>query len=422
LQNSKKVYDIVFVGAGHNGLVCASYLAKAGLKVLLLEQNDLVGGACITEELIPGYKCSSAGIVNALLRKEIIQELNLHSHGLEFISRDPSSITLFPDGQHLLLGPDVQKCQEQIQKFSRKDAEAYPRYGAKTRELAQFLIPYLMHATPDINQENAEIIKDELAHCLNLPARDLVALLEWITCSAQHVLSSWFESDAIKVPLVIDGITGFNASPSMPGTAFLMLHHMTSNTEAGRPAWGQIRGGMGGITQALERCALAYGATIRTRAQVVQIQIVDSQVTGIVLASGEEIPAKVIVSAADPYATFIHLIEPRHLPAPFRRAIQNMDFEGVATKIHVALDELPRFKGFDRQSSHLQHRGTVLIAPSMEYLEDAYADAHQGRPSRYPHIECTFPSVLDPSLAPEGKHLMGILYSIYSLHPKRCFL
>lgn len=410
--------DVAIIGGGHNGLVCACYLADAGLKVTVLERRYTVGGACVTEELFPGYRCSTASLVSSLFREEIIRDLRLKDHSLEFLPREPSVVTLFPDGKHLMLGSDERACAQQIGKFSGADAEAYPRYGRTMRRLAAAMEPYILGEAPDLSLEDPKLLRDELGRLVSLSDEDLDHLVAALTGSARGFLNRWFESDAIKVPLVIDGITGVDGGPSTPGTAYLMLYHMTGSTETGRPAWGQIRGGMGGITRALAEVARERGVVIRTEAEVVRI-LVDGEgrAGGVVLADGEEIRSRTVASSADPHVTFLKLMDPAHLPEAFRREVQDIDFDGVATKIHLALDRLPEIRGFDGGGPGPQHRGTLLIAPSMGYLDDAYADAREGRPSARPHIECTIPSVLDPSLAPEGKHVTGIYvqYTPYSL-------
>lgn len=409
--------DAVVVGAGHNGLVCAAYLARAGRSVTVVERRDVIGGACVTEELMPGYKCSTASLVTSLFRQEIVRELDLFDHGLEFIPRNPSVIALFPDERHLMLGSDVAECQREIAKFSEADAEAYPRYGETMRRLAEFLEPVLLNPLPGLAAEGAgAAVKAALLRAAELPDDDLPHLVELLGGSAAGYLGRWFESDAIKCPLVIDGITGVDASPSMPGSAYLMLYHMTGTTEVGRPAWGQVRGGMGGITKALASSATAAGATIRTGAPVERILVGERGAEGVVLASGEEIRARTVVSACDPYTTFVRLTEPGVLPAAFRRRMENRRFDGVAMKMHLALDRLPMPKGFEGDGAGPHHNGTMLIAPTLDYLEEAYADAKAGRPSHRPHIECTVPSVLDPTVAPEGRHLMGIYLQYTPYH------
>lgn len=410
--------DVAIIGGGHNGLVCACYLAGAGLKVAVLERRYTVGGACVTEELFPGYRCSTASLVSSLFREEIVRDLRLKRHGLEFLPRDPSVVTLFPDGEHLMLGSDEHACVEEIAKFSGTDAEAYPRYGRTMRRLAVAMEPHILGEAPDLSFEDPQALREELGQLVSLSSADLDRLVTALTGSARDLLDPWFESDAIKVSLVIDGITGVDGGPSTPGTAYLMLYHMTGSTETGRPAWGQVRGGMGGITQALADAARERGVVIRTEAEVARILVdEEGRAGGVVLADGEEIRSRMVASSADPHVTFLKLMEADHLPETFRREVRRIDLDGVATKIHLALDGLPEIRGFDGNGPGPQHRGTLLIAPSMGYLDDAYADAREGKPSARPHIECTIPSVLDPSLAPEGKDVMGIYvqYTPYSL-------
>ena len=411
--------DVVVVGAGHNGLVCAAYLAMAGRSVTVLERRDVIGGACVTEELMPGYKCSTASLVTSLFRQEIVQELDLHAHGLEFVPRNPSVVALFPDRRHLMLGSDEAECQRQIAKFSEADAAAYPEYGATMRRLGDFMEPILLNPLPGLDGDGSAAgaaIRGLFRRAAELSDRDLAHLVELLGGSAAGYLGRWFESDAIKCPLVIDGITGVDASPSMPGSAYLMLYHMTGTTEVGRPAWGQVRGGMGGITKALASKATSHGATIRTEAAVARILVGPHGAEGVVLDSGEEIRATAVVSACDPHTTFVKLMDAGDLPPAFRHRMENRRFDGVAMKMHLALDRLPEPLGFDGEGVGPQHQGTMLIAPTLDYLEEAYADARAGRPSHRPHIECTVPSVLDPTVAPEGRHLMGIYLQYTPYH------
>ena len=417
-MTTDRSYDVIIVGGGHNGLVCAAYLARAGRRVLVLERRSIVGGACVTEELIPGFRFSTASLVASLFRSEILQELQLKAHGLRFLHRDPSVVALLPGGEHLMLGGDEREGREEIARFSPADAERYRQYGELMRRLHS-----LMRAqfTEDAGRELAADpveLKTFLRKAIELSDSDLQHLVRLLFGSAREFLDSWFATDALKATLAIDGITGVNAGPSAPGTAYLMLYHMTGMTETGRPAWSQIRGGMGSLTQALAASGRSSGADIVTDAHVARILVEDGEACGVELADGRVFRARAVASAADPRTTFLELVEPQHVPSGLQHAIRARDFEGVAAKIHLALDRLPAIAGFaDGEPSGRHYQGTLLVAPSLDYLDAAYADARAGRPSSRPHIECTIPTILDPSLAPPGKHIMSmyVQYAPYHL-------
>jgi phytoene dehydrogenase-like protein len=411
-------YDVIIVGAGHNGLVCAAYLARAGARVLVLERRSIVGGACVTEELMPGFRFSTASLVASLFRDEIVQDLQLEAHGLQFLPRDPSVVALLPDGDHLMLGGDQGECMREIARFSRADADSYGRYGDMMQRLGSFMRP---HFVDDAGRElagDAPALKTALSRALDLSNGDFHHLVRLLFGSAREFLDGWFETDALKAALAIDGITGVNAGPSAPGTAYLMLYHMTGMTETGRPAWSQIKGGMGGLTLALAAAARSCGAEIVTGADAARILVDGSAARGVELADGRSFSARAVASAADPRTTFLELLEREHVPTGLRHAIRFKDFGGVAAKIHLALDRLPTIAGFeDSDRPGRQYQGTLLVAPSLDYLDEAYADARNGHPSENPHIECTIPTILDPSLAPAGKHVMSmyVQYAPYSL-------
>jgi phytoene dehydrogenase-like protein len=412
-------YDVIVVGAGHNGLVAAGYLARAGLRVLVLERRPVVGGACVTEETFPGFKVSTAAYVLSLFRTEIVRDLRLAEYGFEVLGRDPSSFTPYPDGRSLTLGYDPALNHAEISKFSARDADAYPGYEAMLERVASFVEPTLTMTPPDL---------------LRLRPRDLWRLLtlgrsfrrlgaaaseavEILTGSARSVLDRWFESGELKSTLATDAVIGAMASPSVPGTAYVLFHHVMGETDGRRGVWGYVRGGMGGLTGALADAARVLGAEIRCEAEVSRILVRDGRVTGVVLASGEECGAGVVASNADAHVTFGRLVDPAALPAEFVAAVGRISYASASLKINVALGELPSFRACPGTSPGPQHRGTIHICPDLDYIEQAYDDAKYGRPSARPVLECTIPSVVDPTVAPPGRHLMSIFvqYAPYAL-------
>jgi phytoene dehydrogenase-like protein len=414
-------YDLIVIGAGHNGLVTAAYAARAGLRTLVLERRDVLGGACVTEELWPGYKVSTAAYVNSLLRPEIIRDLELARHGFEMLPRNPSSFTPFPDGRSLLLGPDKELTRREISKFSAKDAEALPRYEAMLERVADFLEPTLVMTPPNpwsFRPGNLlQLAKLGLSFA-RLGAAGQQAI-EILTGAATPILDRWFESEQLKVTLATDAIIGAMASPSMPGTAYVLFHHVMGETNGVRGVWGYVRGGMGGISNAIASAAREAGAEIRTGAEVGRILARDGSAIGVALADGTEIRAPRVASGADANVTFLRLMEPGDLPAEFVTAVRNIDYASASCKINIALSELPDFTAMPGTTAGPQHRGTIHISPTMDYIERAYDDAKYGRPSQQPIIEATIPSSLDDTVAPPGKYVMSMFtqYFPYKLAP-----
>lgn len=415
LEPGNTLYDAVIVGAGHNGLVCAAYLAQAGHRVAIVERRDAVGGACVTDELFPGYRFSTASLVTCLFRQEIVADLGLSKYGLEIIPREPSVVALFPDGRSLALGADMAACTAEIGKFSAHDADVYPEYGETMRRLARFAGPYLLGESRIPLLDDIPALKAALAAAGGLPDDDLRRLMTVLFGSARSLLDDWFESDELKVTLSTDGVVGVNAGPSMPGTAYLMLYHQMGATETARPLWGQVRGGMGGITQALAAAAAAHGANIVTGRTVTRIRVGSNGAEAVELSDGGQLRGRVIVSAADPKTTFLNLIDSGAVPEGYRHAIAGADYEGIAAKIHLALDRLPEIRGLPGERA--EYRGTLQILPSMDHFDRAHAESRLGRPSSEPHVECTIPTLLDPALAPPGKHVMSmyVQYAPYTL-------
>jgi phytoene dehydrogenase-like protein len=414
-------YDLIVIGGGHNGLVTAAYAARKGLQVLVLERRDVLGGACVTEEVWPGYKVSTAAYVNSLLRPEIIRDLELKRHGFEMLPRSPSSFTPFPDGRSLLLGPDKAMTHREVSKFSARDADALPKYEAMLERVADFLEPTLTMTPPNpwsLRPGNLVQLGKLGLGFLKL-GHDGQKAVEILAGAATPILDRWFESEQLKVTLATDAIIGAMASPSMPGTAYVLFHHVMGECDGVRGVWGYVRGGMGGISTAIAGAAREKGAEIRTGAEVVKIVVRDGAARGVVLQDGTEIQATRVASCADANVTFLKLMSNGDLPADFLEAVRHIDYSSASCKINVALSELPDFTAAPGTAPGPQHRGTIHISPTMEYIERAYDDAKYGRPSQHPIIEATIPSALDDTLAPAGKYVMSMFtqYFPYKLAP-----
>lgn len=419
-RNNASVYDAIIIGAGHNGLVSAAYLAKAGLKVAVFEARHVVGGAAVTEEIWPGFRISRCSYVNSLFRPEIVRDLELGKRGFEMLPRSPSSFTPFPDGRYLLLGPDKKLVHSEISKFSPKDAESYPKYEAFLDKIAQVLEPIMAMTPPnpgkltfgDLTSYGGFGLRNRKTIRRNWG--DIVRLL---TGAGTDLLNEWFESEQLKVTLATDAIIGANASPSLPGTAYILFHHVMGECNGVRGVWGYMRGGMGALSESLASACRAFGVDIFLGAPVERIAIREGRVSGVVLTGGREYTSKVVASGADPNVTFNKLIDEELLPADFVRSVRRINYDSASVKINLALSELPDFKACPGLEAGPQHRGTIHICPDLQFIENAYADSLMGRPSRRPILECTIPSVVDPTVAPAGKHVMNIFsqYGPYAL-------
>jgi phytoene dehydrogenase-like protein len=411
-------FDVIIVGGGHNGLTCAAYLARAGRKVLVLERREVLGGACTTEEIWPGCKVSTAAYVNSLLRPQVISELELKKFGFEMLPRNPSSFTPFPDGRSLLMGPDAKLTHAEVSKFSRKDADALPKYEAMLLRVAEFLEPLLDETPPDPFGGGLRDLwrLGKIGWRFRKLGKDAAAAVEVLTGAARPILDRWFESEQLKVTLATDAIIGAFAAPSMPGTAYVLFHHVMGECEGIRGVWGYVRGGMGGIASALAASAKAHGAEIRTNAPVAKLLVRGGRCEGVVLADGTEIRAKIVASNADCNVTFLKLCDPKELPDDFVAAIKSIDYSSASLKINVLLSELPDFTARPG-SPGPQHRGTIHICPDFDTLEHAYDDAKFGEPSRTPILECTLPTVVDNTLTPPGQHILSMFvqYAPYNL-------
>ncbi|MGZ3507556.1 MAG: phytoene desaturase family protein [Vulcanimicrobiaceae bacterium] len=415
-----KSYDAIIIGGGHNGLVAACYLARAKRKVLVLERRYIVGGACVTEErTFPGFKVSTAAYVNSLFRPEIIRDLRLHDYGFSVVERNPSSFSPFLDGRHLFLGPDRAMNLSEIGKFSRKDAENYPKYEAMLERVASVVEPTLTQTPPNgVHPRIGELFEmAKLGRRAQKLGPAMGEAIEVLTGAARPILDRWFESEELKGTLATDAIIGAFAAPSMPGTAYVLFHHVMGETNGKRGVWSYVKGGMGGLTQALARAAVDLGVEIRTEAEVAKILVNNGAVHGVALANGDEFHAKQVASNVDCNVTFKHLLDPSLLPPEFVEGIDRISYDSASMKINVALDALPNFTACPGSDPGPQHRGTIHLCPDQDFIERAYDDAKYGYPSKEPVVECTIPSAVDPSVAPPGKHLMSMFvqYAPYKL-------
>ncbi len=405
------MYDAIIVGGGHNGLTTAGYLARAGWKVLVLERREIVGGACVTEERFPGFKFSTTSYLNSLLQQKVIDDLELVKHGYFVYPKSPAYFQPFLDGRHLIFWSKMEETQREIAKFSEKDAEAYPRYEEHLDHLARFIEPTLLMTPPQLIPPKVSDLPKLVSltrGLLKLSPGDMAGLARIMSQSAAQFLDAWFESPQLKVALATDGVIGTYGGPMTPGTAYVLFHHMMGGVGGVRGLWGFVRGGMGGITQAMAAYAKSKGVEIRVNSEVAEIMVKGGRAVGVALASGEEFRGRVIVSGCDPKVTFLKMLDPKSLPEDFHREITNLRIEGCSFKINLALGELPNFTAYPGATPGPQHRGTIHCCESVEYMERAWDDAKFGAPSRAPMLECTIPSLYDDSLAPPGKHVMNI--------------
>ncbi|HXE74708.1 MAG TPA: NAD(P)/FAD-dependent oxidoreductase [Candidatus Xenobia bacterium] len=417
-------WDAIIVGGGHNGLVTAAYLARAGRRVLVLERRPVLGGASVTEEVFPGFKVSTAAYLCSLMQERIIRELDLPRHGYKVFPKDPAFFTPFPDGRHFTMWQDQRRTCEEIAKFSRRDAETYPKYEAYIERLAQFAERMLLETPPNLARIGAGDLLG-LARLgwdtLRMDEQERLGHIRIFTQSVADFLEPWFESEELKVTLATDGVIGTNGGPRTPGTAYVLLHHVMGKVDGRRGLWGFVRGGMGGVSEAIAGAARAAGATIRTEAEVSKILVRDGRAEGVVLAGGEEIRARVVISNADPKRTFLGLVGEAALEPEFARAVKAIRMEGCSMKINLALDRLPSFKAIPGSTLLPHHKSTIHICPDIDYVERAWDDAKYGRASARPLLELTLPTTYDDSLAPPGKHIMGIFlqYTPYRLRDPR---
>lgn len=412
-MNAPAHSDVLVIGAGHNGLVCAGYLARAGLKVTVLERRPVVGGAAVTEEFHPGFRNSVASYTVSLLQPKIIRDLELPRHGLRIVERELSNFLPTADGRYLALGAG--RSMEEIAKFSRRDAERFAEYGKELDALAG-LLRELVLETPvnlwsgDWRRLAPELLKGAAlgGRLLQRGPRHCRRLLELFARSAGDWLDSWFESDPIKAVLGFDGIVGNYASPYAAGSAYVLLHHVFGEVNGKAGAWGHAIGGMGAITQAMARSAAAAGATIHLDHGVRELLIEQGRVVGAVTTQGHAFRAPVVVSNLNPKLLFLQLMDRSLLPTDFRARIENWRCGSGTFRMNVALSELPDFSCLPGTARAAHHTAGIILAPSLGYMDLAWRDAVQQGWSRQPVVELLIPSTLDDSLAPAGQHVASL--------------
>ncbi|HLU53346.1 MAG TPA: NAD(P)/FAD-dependent oxidoreductase [Acidimicrobiia bacterium] len=409
-------YDAIVVGGGHNGLVNGAYLAKAGLRTLILEKRHLVGGAAITEELYPGFKFTTFSYALSLLRPQIIHELELPKHGFKPLSM-PTSFAPDEDGTHLLLGQYEGENMREIARLSPHDADAYKQYKHDIAEVCQAIKPLLDEMPPDPfsdDPEEAARLAALAAHMRSLDKRVFHNAIRLLTGSAADFLDHYFENELLKGYLASSGTIGSKVGPRSQGSGLVLLYHVIGETDGSFGAWAFHKGGNGGFTQVLARAAESFGAEIRLDSPVASVIIDGGRVRGVALEDGTEFYSDVVVSALDPRRTFFQLVDPRELPSDLVEAVTRMKFQGVSSKVNFALDGLPVFPALG-PGDYL--RGFTNIAPSMDYLERAFDEGKYGWYSSRPFIDCAVQSTIDPDMAPPGKHVMScfVQYTPYHL-------
>jgi len=427
-------YDAIVIGGGHNGLISAAYLARAGLRTVVLERRHVLGGAAVTEEIYPGFRFSVFSYVVSLLRPEIIRELDLPKHGLDILPLDGTFTPLHAgEGRPAPIGPDGEKIGtgdylwrvndhgrtvRELRRWSKLDAEAYEEYGQLMVDMARFIKPILSIVPPDPASNDPRPLLPLgglLRTFQKLTERQQAVFVQLMTMSAFDFLSQWFETDPLKATMSASGIIGTYQGIKSPGTAYVLLHHYMGEIDGAFRAWGIPKGGTGGISNAIASAARANGAEIRTEAPVVTIRTQGGRATGVILESGEELDADAVLSSLDVRRTFIDLLEPGAVDGEFEAEVRRFKFRGSSGKVNLALDALPSFTALPGPGEHL--RGAVSISPSTDAMERAYDDAKYGHWSRKPYIDIVIPTLVDPSMAPPGKHVMScfVQYAPYHL-------
>lgn len=402
--------DVVVVGGGHNGLVCACYLAAAGLSVRVLERRPVIGGAAVTEEFHPGFRNSAAAYTVSLLQPKVIQDLELHRHGLRIVKRRMANFWPLGPGDCLALPGDLAGAQKEFARFSPRDAENAPAYYAAIERLADVLRGLVLESPPNVGGGWAEALKGlRLGNRLRgLDMEDRRLLLDIFTKSVADFLGLWFESDTVRAALAFDGVVGSNVSPHTPGTAYILMHHAFGEVNGERGAWGHAIGGMGAITQAMAAAARERGVVIETETPVARVLVEHGAVTGVALENGRQVRARAVAANVNPKMLFLELVESGCLPAEFRTRMENYRCESGTFRMNVALSELPDFTCRPGRQVQDHHTAGIVIGPTIDYLDRAWSEAREHGWSRRPIIEMVIPSTLDDTLAPPGCHVASL--------------
>jgi phytoene dehydrogenase-like protein len=399
------VRDVIVVGAGHNGLVCAAYLARRGLDVLVLEGRTAPGGAAATDEPWPGYKISTASYVVSLMPERIISEFELRRHGYRVTILEPDYYVPYEDGTSLTLWGEPGKCAEEIAKFSEADAAAYPSFDAYLTRLGGLVHELLYVVPPNLRLSDARSWIRLGARLRHWTGRDAAEVIRLFTLSAADLLGEWFTDDRVKGALATQAIIGAWTGPMSPGSAYVLLHHWMGEVEGHAGAWAWVHGGMGAVGEVMQRSAAAHGAEVRTGAPVGRVVLEDGRAAGVELEDGSVIRGRRVISNAHPVTTLLDLVGDANLPEEVAADVRHYRSRSGSVKVNLALSRLPRPKAWDGPLPGDPHTGILSISPSIDYLERAWDDAKYGRMSTHPYIEAVFPTVFEPGLAPDGNHI-----------------
>ncbi len=402
-------YDALIIGGGHNGLVCAFYLARAGLKVRILERRHVVGGAAVTEEFHPGFRNSTASYTVSLLRPKVIADMKLHDRGFRIVERTISNFFPFPD-TYLKLGGGTPRTQAEFARFSQKDADAYPAYDAALEKVAQVLRDVALKTPPNAGGGLRALLAGAAQGwpISKLGIEQQRDMLEIFTRSARDFLDGWFEDDHVKSAFAFDAVIGNYAGVSTPGSAYVLLHHVFGEVNGKFGAWGHSVGGMGAITQAMARACEEAGVEISLEAPVAKVLTEGGKVAGVRLASGEEIAAGIVAANVGPALLYRQMVDTADMPADFKRRIDTFKTGSGTFRMNVALSELPDFTVLRGKEKAEHHTAGIIIAPGMDYMDQAFIDARQHGWSRKPIVEMKLPTTVDDSLAPPGQHIASL--------------